>query len=206
MTPDPLLAKYRMAGWPDPIAEGLATWEGERLVDTIEAREQAARSRHLRTEADRRPSGRRPRTDRSERHPLLIQHPGRSAMPKQLAGSNTASHVLVLPTDNPTVTARLALKLNEYQRRYDPNRAPEQQMGTLCKTAVLLRLLSEQRVVTWDLCRELRATYGSGFDPDAFSNACRVIADYYTTGGERNRGGTGLPPLPASTNTPPSPA
>ena len=42
MTPDPLLAKYRMAGWPDPIAEGLATWEGERLVDTIEAREQAS--------------------------------------------------------------------------------------------------------------------------------------------------------------------
>ena len=117
-------------------------------------------------------------------------------MPKQLAGSNTASHVLVLPTDNPTVTARLALKLNEYQRRYDPNRAPEQQMGTLCKTAVLSRLLSEQRVVTWDLCRELRATYGSGFDPDAFSNACRVIADYYTTGGERNRGGTGAPSSP----------
>lgn len=131
---------------------------------------------------------------------------GREYLPEEAPMGNDAcvvpadqSPVLILPTENSEVIRRLALKLEEYQRRLDPRRAPEKQMDTLCKIAVLSALLTDHRVVTWDLSRVLRAGYGPGFDPRAFDNACRVIADYYSTGGTRNRGGTGLPVLSPDT-------
>jgi serine/threonine protein phosphatase 1 len=109
--------------------------------------------------------------------------------------------VLALPADKPEVPRRLTLKLEEYKRRFDPRLGPQQQMGTVCKVAVLGRLLTEQRVGIADLRRELQAKYGASFDPTAFSNACRVIRDYYTTGGANNSGGTGLPRIAASADT-----
>lgn len=103
------------------------------------------------------------------------------------------SPILTLPIHDATRIAQLRAKLAEYELRLNPYAAPETQMGTVCKTTVLQRLLRDGRVVTWDLCRELRATFGTGFSPDAFINACRVIEDYCQTGGQTNRGGTGLP-------------
>lgn len=62
-------------------------------------------------------------------------------------------------------------------------------MDTLCKMTVLQRLLREGRVSTWELSREMAEAYGSGFDVEAFNNACGVIKDYCET----SHDGTGLP-------------
>ncbi len=103
------------------------------------------------------------------------------------------SPVLTLPED-PTRVRQLQAKLEEYKGRMTPSRAPETRMDTICKIAVLKRLLAQGKVTTWDLARELAANYGSGYDPNAFNNACAVIQDYCETGGASAVGGTGLSP------------
>lgn len=102
------------------------------------------------------------------------------------------SPILVLPEDKVRVE-QLRKKLEEYKQRADPYRAPELQMGTVCKIAVLERLLQDTTVDTWQLSLEMEETYGSGFDPWKFGTACGVIADYCNTGGQDVIGGTGLP-------------
>ena len=103
----------------------------------------------------------------------------------------TESPVIELPDDE-THKQQLRDKLEEYRGRLRPYRAPELQMSTICKIAVVERLLKDGRVVTWDLSRELATTYGSGFDGNDFRSACGVIEDYCKTGGQNLRGGTGL--------------
>ena len=100
---------------------------------------------------------------------------------------------IALPADNPTRLAQLRAKLVEYQGRVLPSQAPEAQMGSLCKVLVLHRLLQDGHLDPAGLCCELAARFESSFNPRAFDNACRVIADYCVTGGAHNHGGTGLP-------------
>jgi len=90
------------------------------------------------------------------------------------------------------VVAMLGSKLAEYRLRYDPGHHPGMQMGTVCKIAVLERLLEKKKVKTWDLSLELAEKYGSHFDEDDFNNACAVIKDYCKTGGKNVHGGTGI--------------
>lgn len=101
------------------------------------------------------------------------------------------SPVIVFPEDE-TRKQQLRAKLVEYQGRMNPYRAPEMQMDTICKMVVLERLLRDGQVKTWDLSREMAETYGSGFDGNAFGNACGVIEDYCKTGGQNIHSGTGL--------------
>lgn len=93
------------------------------------------------------------------------------------------SPVIVLPEDE-THKQQLREKLKEYRGRLHPHRAPESQMGIICKITVMERLFRDGRVVMWDLYRELVTTYGSGFDVNAFSNACGVIESYCKTSGQ----------------------
>lgn len=101
------------------------------------------------------------------------------------------SPVIVLPEDE-TKKEQLRQKLEEYRTRLEPLGAPEMQMDTICKIAVLERLLRDSQVNTWDLSREMSKTYGHSLDHHAFNVACGVVADYVKTGGENLRGGTGL--------------
>lgn len=98
---------------------------------------------------------------------------------------------IVLPTDE-TRKQQLRDKLVEYKKRMVPYRAPEMQMNTICRTTVLEQLLCDSRVNTWELSQKMAETYGSGFDVNAFNEACGVIEDYCKTGGRNLRGGTGL--------------
>lgn len=98
--------------------------------------------------------------------------------------------------DRPTDPARLEQlrrKLDEYTNRYNLYRAPELQMHTICKIAVLERLLQKGSVDVTELAIELSGKFGSGFNSAAFENACEVIEDYATTGGAKTVRGTGLP-------------
>lgn len=99
---------------------------------------------------------------------------------------------LLLP-DNETRKQQLKSKLVEYKERVSLYRAPELQMGVICKITVLERLLQDGQVNTHELSREMFETYGSGFSVHAFNNACGVIDDYCKTGGKNTSGGTGLP-------------
>lgn len=101
--------------------------------------------------------------------------------------------MIVLPEDS-EMRPRLGRKLEEYQGRLEGFRAPELQMDTLCKIAVLSRLLETGEVNTFELSIELYEKYGSSFQPADFDNACGVIENYVTTGGANVIGGTGLPP------------
>ena len=100
------------------------------------------------------------------------------------------SPVIVLPTDK-TREQQLRGKLAEYKGRMDLYRAPELQMDTICKIAVLERLLRDSQVNTWELSQEMAETYAS-FDVKTFNNTCGVIKDYCETGGQNTHGGTGL--------------
>ncbi len=103
------------------------------------------------------------------------------------------SPVLRLP-DDAEMQARLRLKLDEYQKRLDPYKAPELQQSTYFKFTVLKQLLEQGQVDTYNLSLELGAKFGHrGFDKEAYNNACGVIKDYITTGGANTRRGTGLP-------------
>ena len=106
----------------------------------------------------------------------------------------TESPVIHLPSDEKRVN-QLKKKLVEYEQRFLKNqyKAPEQLMDTICKIAVLGTLLQDGKVTTWELSRELTATYGEGFSVSRFQNACTVIKDYCATGGKNVPGGTGLP-------------
>lgn len=101
------------------------------------------------------------------------------------------SFVIVLSGDE-TRKQQLRDKLVEYKGRIHPYCAPELQMDTICKVAVLEQLLRDGQVNTWELSSEMAKTYGSGFDANAFENACRVIEDYLKTSGQNLHGGTGL--------------
>ena len=94
--------------------------------------------------------------------------------------------IIVLPGER---VQQLRKKLAEYKVRVDSFRAPELQMDTICKKTVLERLLRDGQVNTWELSREMLKTYGSGFDPWAFNNACGVVEDYCKTGGQNVFGG-----------------
>lgn len=107
--------------------------------------------------------------------------------------SNAPPAVLTLPTDNPVRIAQLTAKLEEYRRRFDPHKAPELQMHLLMKTILLDTLLQHGAVETGPLSDRLAARFGASFNLRVFADACAVIADYCTTGGERVCGGTGLP-------------
>lgn len=109
----------------------------------------------------------------------------------KIADKWSESPVIVLPKDE-TRKQQLRDKIMEYAGRMHPYRAPELQMDTICKIAVLERLLNDSRVNTWELSHEMANTYGSGFDANAFNRACGVIEDYCKTGGENLHGGTGL--------------
>lgn len=105
--------------------------------------------------------------------------------------SENKSPVTVLPEDEAR-KEKLRRKLEEYKGRLDGFRAPELQMDTICKIAVLGKILKDGEVNTWDLSRELSARYGSSYDPYAFNVACDVVEDYIKIGGVNLRGGTGL--------------
>jgi hypothetical protein len=102
-------------------------------------------------------------------------------------------------TDDPILIARLGLKLEEYKLRLiehrNPFQAPEGS-DTHYKIFVLQKVLTERRVLTWELSREYEATYLC-FDPRLFEIACGVVEDYIKTGGKRTLYGSGLPPLPS---------
>ena len=83
-------------------------------------------------------------------------------------------------------------KLDEYKSRYDTSKAPEQQYDTIYKIAVAQKLVDEGQVDTYALSNELAAKFGP-LDIRLFNTACAVMADYIQTGGQNNRGGTGLP-------------
>lgn len=101
------------------------------------------------------------------------------------------SPVIVLPEDEAR-REQLRQKLEEYRTRIEPHKAPEMQMDTICKIAVLERLLRDSQVNTWDLSREMVEIYGPGLDAHTFNVACGVVADYIKTGGANLHGGTGL--------------
>lgn len=101
------------------------------------------------------------------------------------------SPTIVLPK-NEARRVQLQRKLEEYKKRENPLHAPELQMDTICKVAILERLLRDGRVNTWNLAQELFATYGSGFRLGAFNSGCGVIEDYCKTGGKNVSCGTGL--------------
>jgi len=113
-------------------------------------------------------------------------------MVKEAVRQRKKKPVITLPSDPKRIT-QLKIKLLEYQRRFDPYKAPELQMGTICKMVVLERLLKEGKINAGDLSKEMAKTYGSGFNEGAFLNACSVIEDYCLTGGANVNGGTGLP-------------
>lgn len=102
------------------------------------------------------------------------------------------SPVIELPKD-PKRVVQLRMKLQEYRNRIDPRR-PIKFQPVRYKIEVLSRLLEGGRVETWELSRELAKKDGV-FNDALFQNACGVIDDYCTTGGENCGGGTGLPPL-----------
>ncbi|OGZ20805.1 MAG: hypothetical protein A2654_00235 [Candidatus Nealsonbacteria bacterium RIFCSPHIGHO2_01_FULL_43_31] len=99
---------------------------------------------------------------------------------------------IIVLTEDATRKKQLENKLKEYKGRMDPYRAPEMQMGTICKIAVLERLLRDGQVNVWDLSVEMAKTYGSGFGTREFNVACAVMEDYCKTGGKNLSGGTGL--------------
>jgi len=92
-----------------------------------------------------------------------------------------------LPTDQIFVK-RLRAKLEEYRQRADPFKAPEMQIGTLYKIAILEELLKTGKVVTHELSKKLAEKHGS-LDPEKFENSCGVIQDYCRTGGQHVRKG-----------------
>jgi hypothetical protein len=106
------------------------------------------------------------------------------------------SPLIELPKDL-ELLEKLRRKLQEYKQRLEtekaqsPYQAPETFADTHYKIAVLGKLLSEGSVSTYDLSRELNERDGY-FDANAFQNACSVIHDYATTGGQAVDGGTGL--------------
>lgn len=97
--------------------------------------------------------------------------------------------IIVLP---PAREDQLRQKLAEYKSRFDPRRAPETQMGTICKTRVLKIVLLLGQVDPSVLRARMAAEYGGSFDSAAFRNAVAVVRDYCETGGEGVSGGTGL--------------
>ena len=115
------------------------------------------------------------------------------------------SPVIRLPEDEGRVE-QLERKLIEYQDRLERHRkkimkehpywAPEQiemyLSDTKYKILVLSRVLKDKEVRTYDLSRELIKLEGGLFSVDNYQNACGVIDDYCTTGGQRAHGGTGL--------------
>lgn len=83
-------------------------------------------------------------------------------------------------------------KLIEYRTRLETSKPPESQMDTICKIAVLEKLLDDNGVITHALSQELAQKYGESFDTTLFDNACNVIIDYCDTGGQNVWAGTGL--------------
>ncbi len=83
--------------------------------------------------------------------------------------------------------SRLAGKLAEYKvRREESYLPPEGDFDSVCKIAVLERIMAGGRVAPRELFRELEAEYGSHPDLEFnFVNACNVIHDYVTTGGQK---------------------
>jgi hypothetical protein len=104
------------------------------------------------------------------------------------------SPIIVLP-ENETRRAQLRAKLKEYRGRMSPYQPPEMAMDTVFKAEVLATLLEKGRVDTHALSREVAERFGDGFNLDTFGNACAVIDNYCTAGGENIVGGTGLPQI-----------
>ena len=106
--------------------------------------------------------------------------------------------VIKLP-DDPTRRKQLEKKLEEYKGRLDSFQHPELQMRlhphSKCKELVLQKLLQDSEVNTPQYSLELAQEFGDAFDVEEFADACGVINDYCETGGQRNNGGTGLPPI-----------
>ena len=107
---------------------------------------------------------------------------------------STESSIIKLPPDDKERIAQLRHKLDEYKGRLaaNPFQAPELQMDTICKIAIVEQLLEKGEVNSWELSREMFKIYGSGFSGDWFNNAWGVITDYCQTGGTHVSGGTGL--------------
>lgn len=89
-------------------------------------------------------------------------------------------------------TQALRRKLDEYKERLDEFTAPEMQLDTIYKIAVLEPLLLDGVVDQDRVLESLKEKYGS-VDEQTFRNAWRVINDYVETGGKSLVGGTGLP-------------
>jgi hypothetical protein len=104
----------------------------------------------------------------------------------------TPVKAITLTTDKRRIR-QLEKKLAEYRRRRSEFKAPEQEMDTLCKIAVLERLLRDGQVFVEALAEELARYYTAAFDRASFDEACDVISDYNQTGGVSVGGGSGLP-------------
>ena len=95
--------------------------------------------------------------------------------------------VLRLPEDRYPLVRKLA----EYKTRIEPFRAPELQLDTLYKIAVLEPLVRDGEVNRTATREALSEAYGT-VDERLFHNAWGVIMDYIETGGRKLFGGTGL--------------
>lgn len=103
-----------------------------------------------------------------------------------------SSPILVLPK-SVSLEQKLRYKLEEYEGRLYIFRHPDVQMNTICKIAVLERLLRDREINTWKLSIEMANIHGSDFSVHDFNHACGVADDYCKTGGKNVCGGTGLP-------------
>ncbi|MCX6746255.1 MAG: hypothetical protein NTX00_04565, partial [Candidatus Parcubacteria bacterium] len=74
------------------------------------------------------------------------------------------------------------------RQRLDSFKAPEVQIGTIYKIAILYELLKVGKVATYELSRKLFTLHG-GINSEKFENSCGVIQDYCRTGGQHVRKG-----------------
>jgi len=125
-------------------------------------------------------------------------------MGKKKAVAAGGSPVIVLSDDDPR-RQQLCKKLAEYRERLKSCDAAEKEaapcdasllrMDTICKIAVLEKLLNGGKVVVRELAADLIRKHKDDYVASDFRNAISVITDYCDTGGQNVWGGTGLPAI-----------
>jgi len=86
----------------------------------------------------------------------------------------------------------LLQKLEDYKKRYNQYGAPETQLDTIYKLAVIEPLVENGEVDENEVRNGLIARFNT-LDEGLFANAWKVIRDYARTGGANTSGGTGFP-------------